>query len=98
VDDFVRRDVCDGVVGGRLVGLAVVRIGSMQFGGFQPLDTLIATELEGEALGANNHGSNIDENLSIDGLSCEIVVLVGLDVESRHQLYIITIMIFYQAS
>jgi len=61
---------------------------SMQFLCLSPLNTLIASEFEGKALGSNDHSSNINKNVSINSFSCEIEIFVSLYVKCRHQLQI----------
>ena len=61
---------------------------SMKFLCLDPLDTLVASKFEGEALGSNDHGSNINKNISIDGFACKIEIFVSLYVERCHQLQI----------
>jgi hypothetical protein len=57
----------------------------MQLLGLQPLDALISCEFESESGGADDESANIDEDVAVDGFSCEVEVLVGLDIEGGHR-------------
>jgi len=67
--------------------LMVLRTRTVQLLSFRPLHTLIACEFHREALGSENHSSNIHEDVSVDGFASKVEVFVCLDVEGSHQLY-----------
>lgn len=87
LEKLVGRDGGNGIVGRRGAWWRVgVRSGPVQFGGLNPLDALVACELEGDAGGGGQHGVDIDEDLAVDHVAGEVEVLVDLDEEIAHGL------------
>jgi len=70
--------------------------GSAQLLGLKPLDTFITGELKRKTMGSHDHRSHVDKNIAVDCLAGKIVIFVGLDVESRHEVIFIKLKIFYQ--
>ena len=84
VEELVGWDVGNGVEWLWLARLRRCR--AVQLARFKPFDTLVASEFESKASGSNNHGANIEEDVSIDSLSSKIVLFVGLYIEGCHKL------------
>ena len=56
----------------------------MHFFCFEPFDTLVACEFEGEALCSNNHCAHIDKYVAINCLTGKVEILISFDEECCH--------------
>ena len=61
------------------------RSGPMELLGFEPFDTFVAGELESKSGGSYYEGPNVDKNVAIDRITCEVEIFVSLNKEGGHQ-------------
>ena len=87
VENLVGRDGGNWIIRGRISRSSVgIGSGTMQLGCLKPLDTFVSCKLECKTRGSNDHGANVEENMSVDSLSSKIVLFVGLYIEGCHKL------------
>lgn len=76
---------CNWIIRWRISGLSVrVRTRPVELISLNPFDTFIACEFKWDSLSSSDDGSNIDEDITVDCVSCKVKIFIRLDKEISH--------------